>query len=93
MGFIAQNAVADVIVVRNLHPVEKNYVFKLGRVANHAAATDYRTATDKGAVPYFGIFTDDARRAQICRRGDFRAFVNPNAFGDFFVSVAVKTFA
>lgn len=63
MRFAAENAVADVVEMRYLNIVEKDYVFKLGRVADHAVIADKRAAADKGAMPYLGIFTDNARRA------------------------------
>ncbi len=51
MRFAAENAVADVVVMRHLNIVEKDYVFKLGRVADHAVIADKRAAADKGAMP------------------------------------------
>ena len=66
MRFAAENAVADVVVMRHLNIVEKDYVFKLGRVADHAVIADKRAAADKSAMPYFGILPDYARRADLC---------------------------
>ena len=78
MGFVAQNAVAHVIVVGNLNVVKKNHVFQLHGVADNTVRTDQRTAPDKGAVPYLGAGPDDAGRAKVGGGGDNSGFVDPD---------------
>lgn len=77
MRFISQNTVADVVIMGNLHIVEKYDVFQLRRVADDAVITDKRAAANKGAVSYLGIFSDNTRSADISRRKNFRSFVHP----------------
>lgn len=45
--FIAQNGIADVIIVRGLHAVEKDAVFQLAGIADHRAVADEHVAADK----------------------------------------------
>ena len=57
----SEYGITDIIIMRNLNFVEKQNVFKLGRISDNAAFSDNRAAADKGAVPYFGVLVDYAR--------------------------------
>ena len=54
---VAQNAVAHVIKVGNLHVVKKNCVFQLHGIAHHAAFAYQSGAADEGAVAHFGALS------------------------------------
>ena len=49
MGFVAQNRVADIVVMRHLHIIKKDHILELRRVADDAVGSDERLTADKRA--------------------------------------------
>ena len=58
---MAENRIADVIVVRHLRAVEEQRVFQLGRIADHAAIADDDIFAYVGVVADLAVFPDDGR--------------------------------
>jgi len=79
---VAENGVADVIVMRHLRAVEEQRVFQLGGIADHAAVADDDVLADVGVVPDLAVFPDDGRAFD--HRAGFhdRAFADDDAFAD-----------
>ena len=88
VGLVAQNAVAHVIKVGNLHVVKKNCVFQLHGIAHHAAFAYQSGAADEGAVAHFGARADDAGRAQKGGGGDCGGLMYPDGGGHFRIVLA-----
>ena len=84
MRLVTQYTVANVIVVRNLHAVKQNYVFKFDRIADDATFADERASAYKGTVSYLSFSPDYTGRTEIRRRSNFRRFVYPDP-GSYFV--------
>ena len=49
MGLVAENGVADIIIMRHLYIIEKNDVFELRGVADDAVIADERIARFDGS--------------------------------------------
>ena len=88
VGLVAQNAVAHVIKVGNLHVVKKNCVFQLHGIAHHAVFAHQGGAADEGAVAHFGARADDAGRAQKGGGGDCGGLMYPDGGGHFRIVLA-----
>ena len=85
---VAQDAVADVVVVGSLDIVEENYVFQLHGVANNAVGTYQGAAPDEGTVAHLGAGADDAGSPQIGRGSHDGGIVYPNRGGNLRVVAA-----
>ena len=68
MAVVAENRVADIVVMRHLHMIEQNDILQFNGVADNTVRTDKRAAADKCTVAHFGIGPDNARRTEICGR-------------------------
>ncbi len=58
-ALVAENGVADVIVVRCLRAVKEERVFQLGRIADDAAVADDDILAEIGVVADLAILSDD----------------------------------
>ena len=90
MGVVAQDGVSHIVVVGRLHVVEEYDVLKFHRVAHDAVRADESRAAHESAVPYLGVWTDDAGRAQISGGEDLGGLVHPDVFGDLGVFFRVQ---
>ena len=70
MRVIAKNRISDLIVMRNLHIVEKNAIFQLGGVSDYAPASYYHVSSQICAGTYLGTVTDDCRTVDLRSRMD-----------------------
>lgn len=78
MGFVSKNCISHIIIMRNLHAVKKDHIFKLCRVSYHAVLSYNGISPDKRAVTNLCILTMiagplmQAVGANLCR------FCNPD---------------
>ena len=56
MRFVAENGIADIIVMRRLRVVEQERIFQFGGIANHAIVADDDIFTEVGVVADSGSF-------------------------------------
>ena len=90
---VAENTVTNVVIVRSLNTVKKNWIFKLCWVAYNCTSADNCIASDKGALSDFGIFADDERSAEICGVKNLCTLCNPHIFSPLFVDFGIKSFS
>ena len=83
MALVSENAVSDIIVMRNLNIVEENDIFQFCAVADHTVIAYQRAATDKCTGTDFCFVTDNGRCPDIIVRIDFGIFRDPDIFADF----------
>ena len=88
--FIAQNGIADVIIVRGLHAVEKDAVFQLAGIADHRAVADEHVAADKRAGAHLGLFANHARACDAGRRRNRRRLGDPHIRRRMIVSAQIE---
>ena len=93
MAPVTENAVPDIIIMRNLHIVEQNDIFQFGAVADHAVVADQRASADKRAGTDFRLMADNGRRPDIVVGIDFGILGNPDVFADFIEFVSRKGLA
>ena len=78
MGFVSKNCISHIIIMRNLHAVKKDHIFKLCRVSYHAVLSYNGISPDKRAVTNLCILTDDRRPVNAGSRSDLCRFCNPD---------------
>ena len=83
VGLVAQDAVAHIIIMRNLNAVEEDHILQLHGIAHHASAAHQGGAADKCTVADFGICANDAGCAQIGRGSNLGGLVNPDGGRNF----------
>lgn len=77
VGFVAEDGIAHIVVVRRLYIIKKDNVFKLNRVAHYAVPSDESIAADERTVPDFGSVVDDAGAENACTVKDDGVFCDP----------------
>ena len=92
MGFIAQDGVPHIIVVRNLHIVEQDHIFELGRVAHHTVGAHQGVASDKCPLADLGFRADNGWSVDISGREYRGAFRNPDILPALFIFFWRKRF-
>ena len=93
MGFVSKNCISHIIIMRNLHAVKKNHIFKLCRVSYHAAFSYNGISPDKRAVTNLCILTDDRRPVNAGSRSDLCRFCNPDIALPVLVLIRIQCFA
>jgi hypothetical protein len=83
VGLVAQNAVAYIIIMRNLDVVEEDHILQFHRVTDHTVFSHQGAAPDEGTVADFRIGTDDAGGTQKCGGGDCCGLMYPDGGADF----------
>ena len=78
MGLVAEDGIADIVVMRGLDIVEEDNVLELAGVSHHGVFADNGTAADKGTVADFGTVVDDAGRTDPGRGKDFGILCDPD---------------
>ena len=92
MGIDAENAVAHIIVMRDLNMIEQNHILQLDRVAHNAVFPHQRASPDKGSMTHFRACTDNAGSAEIGCGHDFGCFMNPDMLRNLVIFVCGKRF-
>src|SRR5579859_2889239 len=82
MRLVAEDGVADVIVVRRLGVVEQKRIFQFGRIAHHAVVADDDIFAEVGVVANFAVFADDGRAFDHHAVLQDRAFADEHLFAD-----------
>ena len=90
MRIVAEDTVSYIIIVRSLNMIEKDNVLELHGISYYTVGTYESRASYKGAMPYFGLWTDDARSAQISGREYLCRLVNPDMLGYFRIRIGIQ---
>ena len=85
--FIAKNAVAHIVVMRDLYFVKEDHIFEFCRVADNGALADDRISADKCAVADLRVLINDAGTVEACRGGDFGRFCDPDVLAALLILV------
>ena len=93
MGFVSKNCISHIIIMRNLHAVKKDHIFKLCRVSYHAVLSYNGISPDKRAVTNLCILTDDRRPVNAGSRSDLCRFCNPDIALPVLVLIRIQCFA
>ena len=90
MAVVAEDGIADVVVMRGLDMIEQDHVLQLDAVADNTVSTDECGASDESAMTHLSIRSDDAGSAEISRREDLRSLVDPDSGLYFFVVLSQR---
>jgi hypothetical protein len=66
MCVVSKDRVSNIVVMRNLNLVKKNYVLKLSRVAYYSSLAHDSITSNESALADFSIFIDDTIVSKIC---------------------------
>ena len=77
MGFVAEDGIAHVIIVRHLYFVEQDDVLKFCRVTYYCTFTNYSFSSYKCTMSYLCAFTYYCRTCNICGFKHICFFMNP----------------
>ena len=80
MRLIAEDRVADIVVMRDLDIVKQDDIFQFRRIADNTVLADKRRTADERGVPDLGARTDDAGSCDLCGRKDLGGLVDPDIF-------------
>ena len=90
MGFITENRISYIIIMRNLYFIKQNNIFKFSRITYYSSLSYDSVATDKGTVANLCIRTNNCRAINIrCWRNHSR-FCYPHMFFYFFILIFGK---
>lgn len=90
MRLKAQNAVPDIIIMRNLHLVKQDHIFQLCGISYYCAFSNNGVSTDKCAVSDLCLIIYDGRSANICCRRDRCRIRYPYIFLDLCILICGK---
>ena len=83
----AQNAVADIVVMRDFYLVEKHHILELCGISDSGAISDDRASADKCALSDSCIFINDAGAADISAVKDNGTLCHPDVLASLLESV------
>lgn len=65
MGFVAEDGISHVVIVRHLYFIEQDDVLKFCRVTYDCAFADDRISADECALTDFCVLSDDRRSVDV----------------------------
>ena len=90
VGFVAEDGIAHVIIVRHLYFVEQDDVLKFCRVTYDCAFADDRISADECALADFCVLSDDRRSVDVGCLEYGCGFGDPYVFADLIVFICRK---
>ena len=90
MRFISKDSISHIIIMRNLHLIKKNGVFKLCGIAYYCSLSDNCFSSDKSTVTDFCIFSNNNRSVNAGCRRNLCCFCNPDVSFSVFILLRIQ---
>lgn len=90
MGLVAENGIPDVIVMWYLYRVKNDIIFDLRGISDNRSFSNDCASADKCTVTDLGIFINNQRSVQTCRRRNGCTLCHPDIFSTFLINFRIK---